>query len=201
MKKQIRAIFTARGAFNVRLLLPFVTTVDDLSKARKIIEGVFTEMKISGDFPHIGIMIEVPSVALSIEKFLPKVDFVCLGTNDLIQFIFAVNRDQDELQQYNRFVHPVFLEIVKEVILTCKNNGKPLTICGEMASDPTGSRLLVAMGATKLSVQPDALQRVSQAVSNLNAAALQTILPEIFDLESADKVEQKMSTLFPLTTV
>jgi phosphotransferase system enzyme I (PtsI) len=201
MKKQISAILTARGAFNVSLLLPFITTVDDLSKARKIIEEVFTEMKISGDFPQIGIMIEVPSVALSIEKFLPKVDFVCLGTNDLIQFIFAVNRDQDELQQYNRFIHPVFLEIVKKVILTCKNNGKPLTICGEMASDPTGSRLLVAMGATKLSVQPDALQRVSHAVSNLNTAALQKILPELFDLESSDKVEQKLSTLGSLPTV
>jgi phosphoenolpyruvate-protein kinase (PTS system EI component) len=201
MKKQIRAILTARGSFNVRLLLPFITTVDDLSKARNIIEEVFTEMKISGNFPHIGIMIEVPSVALSIEKFLPKVDFVCLGTNDLIQFVFAVNRDQDELQQYNRFIHPVFLQIVKEVILTCKNNGKPLTICGEMASDPTGICLLVAMGATKLSAQPDALQRVSQAVSNLNTATLQTVLPELFGLDSADKVEQKMSTLVSLQKV
>jgi phosphotransferase system enzyme I (PtsI) len=195
MKKQIRAILAARGTFRARLLLPFITTVDDLLKSREILEEVLTEIKIVGDSPHLGIMIEVPSVALSLSRFLPKVDFVCLGTNDLIQYFFAVNRGQDDLQKYNRFTHPAFLKMLKEVIATCENHGKHLTVCGEMASDPVGCCLLAASGATNLSIQPDAIHHVRHAISKLNVAALRTILPTLFDLESADEVEQKTRML------
>jgi phosphoenolpyruvate-protein kinase (PTS system EI component) len=195
MKKQVRAILAARRTFSVRLLLPFITTVDDLVKARHILEEVFLEMKITGNSLQVGIMIEVPAVALSIERFLPKVDFVSLGTNDLLQYFFAVNRDQAELQRYNRFTHPAFLIMLKEVISSCKNHGTHLTVCGEMASDPMGCSLLAALGATNFSVQPDAIHHVRHAISKLNVAALQTILPPLFDLESADEVEQKIRTL------
>jgi phosphoenolpyruvate-protein phosphotransferase len=195
MKKQIRAILTARGSFSVRLLLPFITTMDDLSRAREILEEVFVAMKVAGNAPSVGIMIEVPSVALSIERFLPKVDFVCLGTNDLIQYLFAVNRDQSELQKYYRFTHPAFLQILEKVIMACENHGTPLTACGEMASDPLGSRLLAALGATNLSVQPDAFHRVRRALLNLNVASLRAVLPALFAFESADEVEQKIQAL------
>jgi phosphoenolpyruvate-protein kinase (PTS system EI component) len=195
MKKQIRAILTARRTFSVRLLLPFITTVDDLVKARHILEEVFLEMKITGNSLQVGIMIEVPAAALSIERFLPNVDFVSLGTNDLLQYFFAVNRDQADLQKYNRFTHPAFLKMLKEVISCCKNHGTHLTVCGEMASDPMGCSLLAALGATNFSVQPDAIHHVHHAILKLNVAALRTILPPLFDLESADEVEQKIQSL------
>jgi phosphoenolpyruvate-protein phosphotransferase len=195
MKKQARAILTARGAFRIRLLLPFITTVEDLVRAREILEEVFIEMKIGGDATRIGIMVEVPSVALSLSCFLPKVDFVCLGTNDLIQYLFAVNRDQADLQKYNRFTHPAFLKMLKEVVASCENQGKELTVCGEMASDPVGCCLLAALGATNLSIQPDTVHQVREALSKLNVAALRAILPTLFDLESADEVEQKIRSL------
>jgi phosphoenolpyruvate-protein phosphotransferase len=195
MKKQIRAILTARRALRVRLLLPFITTVEDVAKAREIIAEVLAEMRICDNHPLIGIMIEVPSVALSIERFLPKVDFVCLGTNDLIQFFFAVNRDQDELQQYNRFTHPAFLKMLHGVISVCEKRKTPLTICGEMASDPMGCGLLAASGATNISVQPHALHHVRQAILKLNVAALRQVLPSLFELESSDEVEKKIEML------
>jgi Phosphoenolpyruvate-protein kinase (PTS system EI component in bacteria) len=118
-----------------------------------------------------------------------------LGTNDLIQYLFAVNRDQADLQKYNRFTHPAFLKMLKEVIVSCENQSKELTVCGEMASDPLGCCLLAAMGATNLSIQPDAVHQVSQALSKLNVAGLRVIVPTFFDLESADEVEQKMQAL------
>jgi phosphotransferase system enzyme I (PtsI) len=195
MKKQARAILTARGAFRIRLLLPFITTMEDLVRAREILEEVFIEMKIGGDATRIGIMVEVPSVALSLSHFLPKVDFVCLGTNDLIQYLFAVNRDQADLQKYNRFTHPAFLKMLKDIIASCENQGKELTVCGEMASDPAGCCLLAAMGATNLSIQPDTVHQVREALSKLNVAALRAILPMLFDFESADEVEQKIRSL------
>jgi phosphoenolpyruvate-protein phosphotransferase len=195
MKKQIRAVLAAPQTSCVRLLLPFITTVEDLLQAREILDEVIAAMKITRDSPHIGIMVEVPSVAASIERFLPKVDFVCLGTNDLLQYFFAVNRDQIELWKYNRFTHPAFLKMLKEVIATCEKHGTHLTACGEMASDPAGCCLLMALGAMNFSVQPDAIHHVRHAISRCNVAALRTALPVLFDLESADKVEQKMQSL------
>jgi phosphoenolpyruvate-protein phosphotransferase len=195
MKKQIRAILTARRAFRVQLLLPFITTVEDLLKARRILEEVFAEMNLAGDSPRIGIMIEVPSVALSIERFLPKVDFVCLGTNDLLQYFFAVNREQADLRKYNRFTHPAFLKMLHEAISACEKHGTRLTACGEMASDPVGCCLLAALGALNLSVQPDAIHRVRHAVSKCEVGALRAALPVLFDFDSSEEVEQKMETL------
>jgi phosphoenolpyruvate-protein phosphotransferase (PTS system enzyme I) len=195
MKKQLRAILTARGTFNVRILLPFITTMDDLLQARVILDEIFLEMKIGEDAPRVGIMIEVPSVALSIERFLPKVDFVCLGTNDLIQYLFAVNRDQADVQKYNRFTHPAFLQLLEKVITACNNYGTPFTVCGEMASDSLGICLLAALGATNFSIQTDALQNVRNALLQLTVATLRTELPALLTLESADDVERKIRSL------
>jgi phosphoenolpyruvate-protein phosphotransferase len=195
MKKQIRAILSARRTLCVRLLLPFVTTVDDLKRARVIIDEVLAEMRITDNLPHIGIMIEVPSVALSIERFLHKVDFVCLGTNDLIQYFFAANRDQDELRHYNRFTHPAFLKMLDTVIATCKKFDTHLTVCGEMASDPVGCCLLAALDAHNLSVQPYAIQSVRKAISKLAVNVLRNSLPNLLDSDSADDVEQKIAAL------
>ncbi len=192
MKKQVRAILASRGAFRVRLLLPFVTTIDDLARARKILEEVFEEMKITGNVPQVGIMIEVPSVALSASRFLPKVDFVCLGTNDLIQYMFAVNRDQSELQKYNKFTDPAFLKMIKDVLIACEKYQTHCTVCGEMASDPLGCCLLAALGAVNLSVQPDAINQVRNALSNRNIEALHALMASLFELESADEVESRI---------
>jgi phosphoenolpyruvate-protein kinase (PTS system EI component) len=140
-------------------------------------------------------MVEVPSVAMSIEHFLPKVDFVCLGTNDLIQYFFAVNRDQDDLQKYNRFTHPAFLKMLQNLIISCKNYGTHLTVCGEMASDSLGCSLLAALGATNFSVQPESIHNIREVISKLDVAVLRNVLPIIFQFESADGVEQKMKLL------
>jgi multiphosphoryl transfer protein len=195
MRKQVRAILTARGKFRVQLLLPFITTVEDLTMARTILNEVVAELNLTGNPPQVGIMVEIPSVALSIERFLPKVDFISLGTNDLLQYFFAVNREQAELRKYNRFSHPAFLKLLKSVIDACGNIGRHCTICGEMASDPAGCRLLAASGATFLSVQPNAVPIVRNAIAKLNATALRTILPVLYDLDSADDVEQTIKAL------
>jgi phosphotransferase system enzyme I (PtsP) len=195
MRNQIRAILTSRRGFHVRLLLPFITVIEDLIKAREILEEVFVEMKITGEAPSVGIMVEIPSVALSIERFLPKVDFVCLGTNDLVQYLFAVNRNQSSLHRYNRFVHPALLQMLEKVIAACEKSGTNLTVCGEMASDPLGSCLLAALDARNISVQPDALHSVRQALSKLNVASLRTVLPTLFELEGANEVEKKIRML------
>ena len=195
MKKQIRAILSSRGLSRVRLLLPFVATVDDLVQSREILDEVLGEAGISGNAPEVGIMIEIPSVAASIDRFLPKVDFVSLGTNDLLQYFFAVNRDQSELQKYSRFTHPAFLKFLQGVIAACVKHGTPLTACGEMAADTCGCSLLAALGVVNFSVQPDAIHQVRKALSKLDVAGLQAALPALCELDSADEVEQEIDKL------
>jgi phosphoenolpyruvate-protein phosphotransferase len=190
MRRQIRAILANRGTFRARLLLPFITTVDDVIESRAVIDGVLAEIGYDGDSPQVGIMVEVPAVAFSIERFLPKVDFVCVGTNDLLQYFYAVNRDQDDVQKYNRFTNPAFLQFLKEIIAACEKHDRHLTICGEMASDPIGCCLLAASGAVNLSVQPVAIHHVRHALSRLNIAELRKALPALFAAECAGEVEQ-----------
>lgn len=195
MKKQLRALFLADRSIEIRLLLPFITTNDDLTQTLQIIDEIRRELNLTNTALPIGIMVEVPSVAYSIAKFLPRVDFVCLGTNDLAQYFFAANREQDDVQMYNRFSHPSFLSLLKNVIDSCEKQKKHLTVCGEMAADPIGCTLLVAMGATNLSIQPDSIHHVHHAISKLNVTAIQRELPRLLELESADDVEKGLHVL------
>jgi phosphotransferase system enzyme I (PtsI) len=194
MKKQLRAIFAGNTTGSSRILLPLVTTLDDILESREIINEVLLEESSAGQTLELGIMVEVPSVAYSIEKFLPKVDFISLGTNDLIQYFFAANRDQFDLQKYNKFTHPAFLKMLSDILLVCNTSGKVLTVCGEMASDPVGCSLLAALGATHVSIQPDSIATVRQSLSVQNISRVQEILPTLFNYESAEEVEDKIKT-------
>ncbi len=195
MRRQIKAILSARCATRVKILIPFVTTLSDVIKTRQVIDEILLETNFVGSTPNLGIMIEVPSVALSLERYLPKVDFVCLGTNDLLQFFFAANRDQSVVQTYCKFTHPDFLNMLKNVITVCNNSGKHLVVCGEIASDPLGCSLLAALGATNVSIQPYAIHGVRNALAALDVASLQAALPQLLTLDSAEEVEDKLRSL------
>jgi len=194
LRKQIRAILIAGKNHNIRILIPFVTTVDDLLNTKAIIMDVINELSLFKDNVSIGVMIEVPSIALSIEQFLPHVNFVCLGTNDLIQYFFAANRDQFDLRNYCNFTHPTFLKMLQGILTTCKKHNVRITACGEMASDPLGCCLLASLGARFLSVHTEAVHLVRHSLSTLNLSQLRDLLPSIFALKSADSVDILLKT-------
>ncbi len=195
MKKQINNILSSHNSENLRLILPFITTINDLDDAKKIIKAIFEEMQIPENLVKIGIMVEIPSVALSIEMFLPKVDFINLGTNDLLQYFFAANRDQPNLKNYNKFTHPAFINMLKNIIMKCKAQKKQVVSCGEMASHPLGSALLIALGITHLSAQPETISQIYNSLKNRKLAELKKIIPEIVNYERAEEVEQKLHFL------
>lgn len=194
LRDQIRAILIAGKDHNIRILLPFVTTVDDLLNTQAIIRDVINELSLFKDNVNIGVMIEVPSIALSIDQFLPYVNFVCLGTNDLIQYFFAANRDQYELRNYSKFTHPTFLKMLLGIFTTCKKHNVRITACGEMASDPLGCCLLAALGSRFLSVHTEAVHLVRHSLSTLNISQLRDLLPSIFALRSADAVDKLLKS-------
>lgn len=194
LRKQIRAILIAGKNRDIRILIPFVTTVDDLLNTQAIIRDEINDLSLFKDNISIGVMIEVPSIALSIDQFLPYVNFVCLGTNDLIQYFFAANRDQFELRNYCKFTHPTFLKMLSEILTTCNKHNVRITACGEMASDPLGCCLLASLGLRFLSVHPEAVHIVRHTLSTLNISRLRDMLPSIFTLKSADAVDKLLKT-------
>lgn len=122
LRKQVRSILHCAKPGATRILLPFVSIMEDLDKGLSIITEVLFEAGYTRESVEIGIMVEIPSVALCIEDFLAKVDFVNLGTNDLIQYFFAADREQNNISKYNRFTHPACIKMRGKFGITAKQS-------------------------------------------------------------------------------
>ncbi|OGS28291.1 MAG: phosphoenolpyruvate--protein phosphotransferase [Elusimicrobia bacterium RIFOXYB2_FULL_48_7] len=168
LKKQVMSILNASKTGPqplVKILIPFVTTINDVDEAVKIIEEIAKEMGVNRDTYQIGIMVEIPAAALAINQFIHKVDFVSIGTNDLAQYVFAADRENNELNNYQQIYHPVVLGLIKSVADCARLNKKAVTVCGEIASDPVGASLLVGLGIQSLSMNPSAIPEIREALS------------------------------------
>jgi len=195
LKKQMRCMLRARHKAKLRLLVPFVAIREDLSGVREILAQVLAELHLPHEAIELGMMVEIPSVALSLEPLLNDIEFVNLGTNDLIQYLFAANRDQNGLEKYNRFTHPVLLRLLLDIVTACARQKKPLIACGAMTAHPVGCCLLAALGADQLSVPPDALVRVRKAIARARLTELRESLPTLLSCASALDVQEKLRRL------
>ena len=168
---QIRAILRASYYGNIRILLPLISGVSELIACRTLIEDAMhqldSEKKEYNKSIKIGAMIEVPSAAIAINSLLPHLDFVSLGTNDLIQYTLAIDRT-------NRFVsglydpeHPAILELIKGVVTMCKKNNVPVSICGEMAGNADHTELLLNLGLKDFSMNCSEILLIKEKVLKL----------------------------------
>jgi phosphoenolpyruvate-protein kinase (PTS system EI component) len=137
---------------------------------------------------RIGIMVEIPGTALDVGPFLPQVDFVSLGTNDLTQYLFAASREERLLDRYRCPVHPVVLRIVQGLVAACANAGKELTVCGDMASDPFSALLLVGLGVRILSLQPHAIAAVATLLCSVSRDDLEKISRKALQATTVEEV-------------
>lgn len=178
-KTQVRAILRAAAgsAADVGILLPVVTTVDEVRLARQHIEDVKTELSASGtpssSETKLGVMIEVPAAAISIEEMLAEVDFVSVGTNDLLQHFMAADRDNEEVLKYNDFEQPAFLWLMRHIIDKAAELGRveDVTVCGEAASRANLVLIMLRLGYRAFSIAPVALAGVQQAIERLDLCA------------------------------
>jgi phosphotransferase system enzyme I (PtsI) len=138
-------------------------------------------------------MVEVPSVALSIDNFLHKVDFVNIGTNDLIQYTFAADRNQTNVARYNRFSHPISLRLIRNVVNAADRQGKEIVACGAMASHPRGICLLIGMGVRSFSLQADKAAAIRNVVSRVNSNDLEAIVNDLENCTYAHEIEAKFN--------
>jgi phosphotransferase system enzyme I (PtsI) len=201
LRTQARAVLQAAAAVTVGrldIVLPMISDVTDVRRARRIIDEESAKLEKEGKSAgrvRIGAMIEVPSAVLVAAKLAREVDFFSLGTNDLVQYLLAVDRG-NEVADWFRSLHPAVLESISRTLEAAREASIPAVVCGEMAATPAYAVLLVGLGATDLSMTPSSIPRVRRAISGIEYAEAQSIARECLDGESADAVEELVRVRF-----
>jgi phosphotransferase system enzyme I (PtsI) len=188
LRTQLRALVRAAAHGPLRVMFPFVTAVEELRQARVILDEVVREL--GAVRPPVGAMIEVPSAALAADLLAREVDFFTIGTNDLIQYCLAVDRTDDRVSDLYEPLHPSVLRMIRQVRRAAARHRLPLSLCGEMASDPALVGLLVGLGLTEFSMTPAAIPIVRQVVRELNAADARRLASHVLRLATAAEIEQ-----------
>ncbi|HPI33204.1 MAG TPA: phosphoenolpyruvate--protein phosphotransferase, partial [candidate division Zixibacteria bacterium] len=172
-RTQIRAILRASAHGNLRILLPMVTELEEIERARKIISQEKQKLRREaipfGEDVPLGIMIEVPSAALTADTLSRRVDFVSIGTNDLTQYTLAADRMNSHVAHLYNALHPAVLNLVWHTVKTCRANGVPVTVCGELAGQRLALPLLIGMGVDVLSMAPARLVEVCRLIRKINS--------------------------------
>ncbi len=188
LRQHLLSILRASGSGPVRLLLPFIATMNDLDRILAVIDELCRKERIPRTRFHVGIMVEIPAVAFDIDPFLSRVDFLSIGTNDLVQYMFAASREDSHLEEYRLAHHPAILRLIHAVAGAGKAHGKPVSVCGEMASDPAMALLLVGLGIRSLSFQASAMHLGRASIQKHAHPALEKLAREALEMDRADQV-------------
>jgi len=191
-RQQLRAILRASAYGRVKVLFPMISSLEEIRQVRELWEGTQEELRLQGtafdEKIPFGIMIEVPSVAILADQLMAEVDFMSIGTNDLIQYTLAVDRDNDLVNTLYQPLHPAVLQLIGRVIEAGRKADKPVTLCGEMAGNPQYIPLLVGMGLLDLSMNPAALLEAKKIVRSMNYKEWQETARRALQLPSAEEI-------------
>ena len=191
-RQQLRAILRASAYGSVKVLFPMISCFEEIRQVRELWELTQKELLDEGiafdEKIPFGIMIEVPSVAILADRLMEELDFVSIGTNDLIQYTLAVDRDNDLVNTLYQPLHPAVLRLVRRVIEAGQKANKPVTLCGEMAGNPQYIPLLVGMGLLDLSMNPAALLEAKKVVRSMEYKKWEETARRALQLSSADEV-------------
>lgn len=198
-RPQIRGLLRAAVHGDVRLLLPLVSTLEEVRAVRRILAEEAEQLKARGvacraDVP-LGIMIEVPAAAVAADVLCREAEFLSIGTNDLIQYALAVDRGDDAVAELYQPLHPAILRMVRFVVRTADARGLPVSLCGEMAADPGLAELLVGLGLRELSVPPRSVAPIREAVRRVHAAEAARLAEELIEHSTAEEIEKRLEKL------
>jgi phosphoenolpyruvate-protein phosphotransferase (PTS system enzyme I) len=201
-KTQLRAMLRAAMHGSVRVMFPFVSSLLEVRAAKALLGEARTELAARGiDSPElpVGIMIEVPSSAFTASLLAREVDFFTIGTNDLIQYLLAVDRTDDRVSNRYQPLHPAVLKLLRHVRRAAIRHNIPLSLCGEMASDPLLLRLLIGCGLTEFSMTPGALPMARRVVQEISVADMSRIAAQVLKLATVDDIERFLHDTFAST--
>jgi phosphotransferase system enzyme I (PtsI) len=174
-----------------------VSSMGEINGVRRLLAQAQAELQAEGlEEPkkiELGIMIEIPAAALILESLLPLIDFVSIGTNDLIQYTLAVDRINEHVTHLYDPYHPAVLRLLDQVVQAAHKKGKPVGVCGEMTSDPHAVPLLVGMGVDSLSISPRMFLRIKQAVRSLKAGVLSKLVKEALTCGDSEQIKRLLA--------
>jgi phosphotransferase system enzyme I (PtsI) len=201
-KTQLRALLRAATHGQVRVMFPFVSSLQEVRSARALLDEARAELAARGiDTPQlpVGIMIEVPSAAFTASLLAPEVDFFTIGTNDLIQYTLAVDRTDERVSDRYQPLHPAVLRLLRQVRRAAVREAIPVSVCGEMASDPLLLRLLIGCGLTEFSMTPGALPVARRVVRETNVGQMARLAARVLTLGTVEEIEQFLNDAFAST--
>lgn len=194
IKIQLRAILRASTLRNVRILIPMITEIEELAELKILYNEVKDDLrskKIAFDpLVPLGAMIEVPAAAAIADLLVKEVDYLSIGTNDLIQYYLAVDRSNEFVSYLYKPFHPSILRAIKFVIETAQKEGKEVTVCGEMAADPLSAIVLLGFGLKRFSMNPIFIPRIKNSLRSVEYKYVQEIVQNAMTLKTAQEVEE-----------
>lgn len=202
---QVRAMLKAsEGLNNLRIMLPMISSVPELEQALKLIQRAWRELLEEGyniQLPQLGAMIEVPAAVYQARELARRVDFLSVGTNDLTQYLLAVDRNNPRVAGlYNSF-HPAVLHALVHIVENVHAEGKTVSVCGEMAGDPSAAVLLMAMGYDVLSMNANSLPKVKSVIRNLYVKDAHKLLAEVMSMSDVREISKHIRDTLTLLGV
>ncbi|NNE43798.1 MAG: phosphoenolpyruvate--protein phosphotransferase [Gemmatimonadetes bacterium] len=193
---QLRAVLQAAADGPVRLLLPMVTGPEDIRRVRAALAECHEELRREGlrhepDLP-VGAMIENPAGVFLVEEILAEADFLSVGTNDLTMYLLAVDREASHLAPYYDPYHPAIVRTVHGLVRSAEAAGKTLSLCGEIAGDPTLTGLLLGLGVRRFSMNPQWISPVGQVVHGIDLASWRAVAEETVEMDTAEAIRKRV---------
>jgi phosphotransferase system enzyme I (PtsI) len=191
---QLKAILRASTLRNVRILFPMITEMEELQEVKLLYNEVKDDLRakkiaFDPDIP-LGAMIEVPAAATITDLIVKEVDFLSIGTNDLIQYYLAVDRSNEFVSYLYKPFHPSVLRVIKYIIETAQKEGKEVTVCGEMAADPLAAIVLLGFGLKRFSMNPIFIPRIKNSLRSVEYGYVQKIVQNAMTLKTAQEIEE-----------
>ena len=200
LKPQIKAILRSAGGRHIKIMIPMVTSINEVKEFRRVLNVCQTELlenKIISDKPNIeiGIMVEVPSTAIQSDVFAKDVDFFSIGTNDLTQYTLSADRTNADVSYLNQGIHPTVLYLMNNVVRSARKYSKSVGICGELASDQYAIPILVGLGIKEFSVNPVMIPIVKERIRKLNYSKTKLLAERVLKCEEWDDIKNTVDEL------
>jgi phosphotransferase system enzyme I (PtsI) len=193
-KIQLRAILRASAQRNVKILIPMITELEEIEEVKMLFREVKKELQdkkiaFDGDI-ELGVMIEVPAAAALTDVLAKEVDYISIGTNDLIQYYLAVDRSNELVSYLFKPLHPSVLRLIRFIIETAQKEKKEVTVCGEMAADPLSAIVLLGLGLRKFSMNPIFIPRIKNVLRSIEYKTAEEVIQEALTMKTSQEIEE-----------
>lgn len=194
--QQLRALLRAGVDADIKIMFPLISSLDEFLQAREGVRQACDELKESGvphnPHPKLGVMVELPSAVEIVEDLAREADFLSIGTNDLVQYMLAVDRTNDEISDLYVYHHPAVLRVIARIVRAAQTQDVDLSICGDMAAEPRMVPFLLGAGLRKFSVNPNAIPALQRFIQNVDLSEAETVAKNVLQQGRIDEIARML---------